>query len=74
MVRHLPVEVDPFCVVVVIRVDRAAHPLGDVEIWVLNLGKPSLYLIRVEYSRKSKRSTNVIKLGDLSVQEVEIPL
>jgi hypothetical protein len=45
-----------------------------VEIWGINLGKPALYLIRGEYSRKSKRSTNVIKLGDLSVQKVETPL
>ena len=32
MGQHLPVEVDTFCVVVVIRVDRVAHPLGDVVI------------------------------------------
>ena len=42
-----------------------------VEIWGGNLGKPALYLIRGEYSRKSIRSTNVIKLGDLSVLGAE---
>ena len=47
---------------------------GSVDIWGCNLGKPALYLIRGEYSHKSKRSTNVIKLGDLSVLKVETPL